>query len=69
MTEDDFLVRLRLVNKVATASKQNAEVVHLNETAAIDKTAAKATSSFAKHGLHFIQYLLKEVLNQAGIKL
>ena len=54
LTEEDFLNRLRLVNKVATASKQSAEVVHLNqksEKAAIDKTADEATSSFA-----FISY-------------
>ena len=71
LTEEDFLIRLRLVNKVATASKQSAEIVHLNkksETAAIDKTADEATSSFAKEGLHFIQYLLKEVLNQTGLR-
>ena len=69
--EEDFLIRLRLVNKVATASKQSAEIVHLNkksEKAAIDKTADEATSSFAKEGLHFIQYLLKEVLNQTGLR-
>ena len=71
LTEEDFLVRLRLVNKVATASKQSAEIVHLNkksEKAAIDKTADEATSSFAREGLHFVQYLLKEVLNQTGLR-
>ena len=71
LTEEDFLVRLRLVNKVATASKQSAEIVHLNkksEKAAIEKTADEATSSFAREGLHFVQYLLKEVLNQAGLR-
>ena len=70
MTEEDFLIRLRLVNKVAIASKQNAEVVHSNkrsEKAAIDKTAAEATSSFVKEGLQFIQYSLKEILNNAGL--
>ena len=71
LTEEDFLVRLRLVNKVATASKQSAEIVHLNkksEKAAIEKTAGEATSSFAREGLHFVQYLLKEILNQAGLR-
>ena len=71
LTEEDFLVRLRLVNKVATASKQSAEIVHLNkksEKAAIEKMADEATSSFAREGLHFVQYLLKEVLNQAGLR-
>ena len=71
LTEEDFLVRLRLVNKVATASKQSAEIVHLNkksEKAAIEKTADEATSSFAREGLHFVHYLLKEILNQAGLR-
>ena len=71
LTEEDFLVRLRLVNKVATASKQSAEIIHLNkksEKAPIDKTADEATSSFATEGLHFVQYLLKEVLNQTGLR-
>ena len=71
LTEEDFLVRLRLVNKVAIASKQSAEIVHLNEKsekAAIEKTADEATSSFAREGLHFVQYLLQEVLNQTGLR-
>ena len=71
LTEEDFLIRLRLVNKVATASKQSAEIVRIKkkyENAAIDKTADEETSSFAKEGLHFIQHLLKEVLNQTGLR-
>ena len=71
LTEEDLLVRLHLVNKVAIASKQSAEIVHLNkksEKAAIEKTADEATSSFAREGLHFVQYLLKEVLNQTGLR-
>ena len=65
LTDEDFLIRLRLVNKVATASKQSAEIVHLNKKS--EKTAG-ATSSFAKEGLLFIQYRLKEVLNQTGLR-
>ena len=71
LTEEDFLIRLRLVNKVATANKQSAEIVHLHkksEKDAIDKTAEEAISGFAKGGLLFIQYLLKEVLNQTGLR-
>ena len=70
ISEEDFLIRHRLTNRLATASKQCADVVHLNkksEKAAIDKTAAETTSSFVKEGLHFIQYLIKQVLNQAGL--
>ena len=70
ISEEDFLIRHRLTNRIATASKQCADVVHLNkksEKAAIDKTAAETTSSFVKEGLHFIQYLIKQVLNQAGL--
>ena len=69
IAEEDFLVRFRLAAKIATASKQSAEVEHLNkksEKAAIDKTAAEATSSFVKEGLQFIQYLINQVLSQAG---
>ena len=70
ISEEDFLIRHQLTNRIATASKQCADVVHLNkksEKAAIDKTAAETTSSFVKEGLHFIQYLIKQVLNQAGL--
>ena len=46
------------------------EIVHLNKKSdktAIDKTAAEATSSFVKEGLQFIQYLISQVLSQAGL--
>ena len=70
ITEEDFLIRFRLTTKIATASKQSAEMMHLNkksEKAAIDKTAAETTSNFVKEGLQFIQYLVKQVLSQAGL--
>ena len=70
ITEKDFLVRFRLAAKIATASKQSAEVVHPNKKskkAAIDETAAEVTSSFVKEGLQFIQYLINQVLSQAGL--
>ena len=70
MSEEDFLIRHRLTNRIATASKQSAEVSHLNkksEKAAIEKTAAETTSSFVKEALQFIQYLVKQVLSQAGL--
>ena len=70
ITQEDFLVRFRLASKLATASKQSAEIVHLNKKSkktAIDKTAAEATSSFVKEGLQFIQYLISQVLSQAGL--
>ena len=70
MSEEDFLIRHRLTNRIATASKQSAEVTHLNkksEKAAIEKTAAETTSSFVKEALQFIQYLVKQVLSQAGL--
>ena len=44
--------------------------MHLNqksEKAAIDKTAVEVTSSFVKEGLQFIQYLINQVLSQAGL--
>ena len=61
ITQEDFLVLFRLASKLVTASKQSAEIVHLNkksEKTAIDKTAAEATSSSVKEGLQFIQYLI-----------
>ena len=67
--EEDFLVRHRLTNRIATASKQSAEVVGLNkksEKAAIEKTA-ETTSSYVKEALQFTQYLIKQVLSQAGL--
>ena len=70
MSEEDFLIPHRLTNRIATASKQSAEVTHLNkksEKAAIEKTAAETTSSFVKEALQFIQYLVKQVLSQAGL--
>ena len=70
MSEEDILIRHRLTNRIATASKQSAEVTHLNkksEKAAIEKTAAETTSSFVKEALQFIQYLVKQVLSQAGL--
>ena len=57
ITEECFLTRFRLTTKIAAASKQSAEMIHLNkksEKVAIDKTAAEATSSFVKEGLQFI---------------
>ena len=70
ISEEDFLVRHRLANRIATASKQSAEVAHLNkksEKAAIEKTAAETTSSFVREALQFVQYLIKQVLSQAGL--
>ena len=70
ITEEDFLVRFRITTEIAAASKQSAEMIHLNkksEKVAIDKTAAEATSSFVKEGLQFIQYLVRQVLSQAGL--
>ena len=70
ISEEDFLVRHRLTNLIATASKQSAEVAHLNkksEKAAIEKTAAETTSSFVKEALQLVQYLIKQVLSQSGL--
>ena len=70
ITEEGFLTRFRLTTKIASASKQSAEMIHLNkksEKVAIDKAAAETTSSFVKEGLQFIQYLVREVLSQAGL--
>ena len=51
ISKEEFLVRHRLTNRIATASKQCADVVHLNkksEKAAIEKTAAETAVSSKK---------------------
>ena len=70
VSEEASLVRHRLTNRIATASKQSAEVTHLNkksEKAAIEKTAAETTSSFVREAMQFVQYLIKQVLSQDGL--
>ena len=71
MDEDEFLIRLKIVNIVATAGKLNAEGLHFKKKsgkAAIDKTAGTAKADFVSEVMKYIQYLLGEVLRQTGFR-
>ena len=68
--EEDFLLRIKLSNKVASASKAKVEGLHFgkkSEWAAILKTAEKVKAYFVNDSLHFFQFLVNEVLKQTGI--
>ena len=70
MSEEDFLLRIKLTNKVVNASKARAEGLHFgkkSERAAIPKTAEKAKTDFVSDSLQFFQYLINEVLKQTGL--
>ena len=70
MSEEDFLLRINLTNKVAKASKARAEGLHFgkkSESADILKTAEKVKTDFVSDSLHFFQYLINEVLKQTGL--
>ena len=65
-----LLVRIKLTNKIANASKVRAEGLHFgtkSETAVIPKSAEKAKSDFVSDSLHYFQYLINEVLKQTGL--
>ena len=67
MAEDEFLLRLKLTNKVTTSSKARAEGLHFGKTserAAIQKTATTVKTGFVNDALHYIQYLINSVLCQ-----
>ena len=69
MAEDEFLIPLNMVNKVATASKLKAEGRNFNKNsdrAAIDKITETARTDFVTDAINFILYLL-EVLRQTGL--
>ena len=70
MAEDEFLLRLKLINKVTTSSKARAEGLHFgkkSERAAIQKTATTVKTGFVNDALHYIQYLINSVLCQTGL--
>ena len=66
MSQDKFLIRLKIVNKIA--SKLKAEGLHFNkrsDKSAIGKTAETARIDFIDDTMNFIQYVLGEVLRVA----
>ena len=69
MPADELLMRLKVTNKVSSASKRNAEGVHSGkraERALIQKTADTINSEFVRNALSYIQFLIGEVLRQPG---
>ena len=68
--EAEFLARLKITNKVATASKQRSEGVHSGqktERSVIQKTAEAIKSKFVQDGQNYLKYLLGEVLHEPGL--
>ena len=65
MDDEDFLVRLKIASRVATACNLKAAGLHFNKktsTAAIAKTAEVAKSDFVSSAKDFIKFLLAGVL-------
>ena len=70
ISQHEFLIRLKMVNNVAAASKLNSEGLHFNklsDKSAIDKTADTARVDFYDDAMKFIQYVLGEVLQVAAL--
>ena len=69
-TEEDFLVRHQMTNKVGIAARQKAEGVHSGkrvDRSVIQKTARPIKSEFTQDVLKYIQYLIGAVLKQTGL--
>ena len=69
-TEEDFLVRHQMTNKVGIAARQKAEGVHSGkrvDRSVIQKTASTIKSEFTQDVLKYIQYLIGAVLKQTGL--
>ena len=70
MAQDEFLIRLKMVNNVAAASKLKAAGIHfykLSDKDAIDKTTDNAKTDFIDAAMKFIEFLLGGVLRVAGV--
>ena len=70
MKDDDFLVRLKMTNKVTAASNLKAAGLHFNKKsskAVIDKTADSAKFDFITSAKKYIEHLLRGVLLHNGL--
>ena len=70
LDEEEYLVRLKLTNKVSSASKAKAEGMHFgkkSERPAILATTETVKSDFVKDSQQYVQYLINEVLRQTGL--
>ena len=70
MKDDEFLVRLKMTNKVTAASNLKAAGLHFNKKsskAVIDKTSDSAKSHFITSAKKYIEHLLRGVLQHTGL--
>ena len=70
MAAGEFLVRLNMANKVASACKRKAEGVHSgkrSDRALVQKTAETIKAEFVQDAMAYLKHLLSEVLRQAGL--
>ena len=70
MDDEDFLIRLKIVSRVAAASNLKAAGLHFNKNsskAAIDKTAETAKSDFVTSAKDYIKFLLSGILQHTGL--
>ena len=70
LPEDEYLVRLKLSNRVGTASRARAEGIHFgkkSERPAIQATAVTVTTAFVKDSQQYVQFLINEILKRVGL--
>ena len=70
MAAGEFLVRLNMTNKVASACKRKAEGVHSgkrSDRALVQKTAETIKAEFVQDAMAYLKHLPSEVLRQAGL--
>ena len=67
---DEYLIRLKMTNKVSTASKARAEGLHFGkktERAAILASAETAKADFIKDSQQYVQFLINGVHQRIGL--
>ena len=67
---DEYLIRLKMTNKVSTACKARAEGIHFGqktERAAILATAETVKADFVKDSQQYIQFLIIGILQRTGL--
>ena len=67
---DEYLIRLKMTNKVSTACKARAEGIHFGhktERAAILATAETVKADIVKDSQQYIQFLINGILQRTGL--
>ena len=70
MPVEEFPTRLQMTNKVSKACKLKTEGIHSGKKAVeslVQKTALTIMNDFVRDGQAYLQYLISEVLRQAGL--